>query len=334
MKELIRNTLIASFVLLSTSLFQSRASAETGDIISSFNVSAGWNVVGLTWVNGYLWAVDHGGYSPFSLRQLDIENGTIMRNITINSITDVMGAAWDGNYFWVVSHHTGLVSQIDIDGNIISSFQGPNLNTDEAGQEGLTWDGQYLWLADSDFDMIYQLTTDGTIVHSFPSPASEPQGLAWDGTYLWHFDNAVDQVYKLDPVDGTVLLSFPAPGNGEGDLAWHDGDLWLSRNSVSTIYQIEAGAQDADYDGVLDDDDLCPDTEFDFIVDSDGCSIDQLCSCEGPRETTNAWKNHGKFVSCTSKAAEDFVEQGLITEEEKDATVSEAAQLDCGKKNK
>ena len=44
------------------------------------------------------------------------------------------------------------------------------------------------------------------------------------------------------------------------------------------------------------------------------------------------WKNHGKFVSCTAKSAESFVEANLITEEEKDAIVSDAAQSDCGDK--
>jgi hypothetical protein len=33
-----------------------------------------------------------------------------------------------------------------------------------------------------------------------------------------------------------------------------------------------------------------------------------------------------------AKTSENFVEQGLITEAEKDLTVSEAAQSDCGDK--
>ena len=75
----------------------------------------------------------------------------------------------------------------------------------------------------------------------------------------------------------------------------------------------------------MDDDDLCPDTASGVVVDSDGCSIAQICS---PEDT---WKNHGSYVSCVAHMAESFVAQGLITEEEKDAIVSEAGQSEIGK---
>ena len=90
---------------------------------------------------------------------------------------------------------------------------------------------------------------------------------------------------------------------------------------------------DIDGDDVGNDSDVCQFTPFDEIVDpSTGCSIDQLCPCEGPRGTTTEWKNHGKYVSCIAKSSESFVELGLITEAEKDSIVSEAAQSDCGDK--
>jgi hypothetical protein len=63
-----------------------------------------------------------------------------------------------------------------------------------------------------------------------------------------------------------------------------------------------------------------------------GCSIAQLCPCEGPRGTTVPWKNHGQYVSCVAKSAEGSVVQGLITEAEKDAIVSAAAGSACGDK--
>jgi len=63
----------------------------------------------------------------------------------------------------------------------------------------------------------------------------------------------------------------------------------------------------------------------DEVVDSVGCSIEQLCPCEG------SWKNHGKYVSCVDHEAERFFESGLISEEDKDAIVSAAGQSQCGK---
>ena len=64
----------------------------------------------------------------------------------------------------------------------------------------------------------------------------------------------------------------------------------------------------------------------DSYFQAETLDIDQLYPCEGP------WKNHGQYVSAVSHAAEDFVTFGLITEAEKDAIVSEAAQSSCGKK--
>jgi hypothetical protein len=89
---------------------------------------------------------------------------------------------------------------------------------------------------------------------------------------------------------------------------------------------------DNDCDMVLNDDDLCPMTPEGEIVDPDGCSLDQLCPCDGPIDSIEAWKNHGKYVSCVSKQSEVFFEMSLISEFEQDAIVDEAAESECGNK--
>ncbi len=61
-------------------------------------------------------------------------------------------------------------------------------------------------------------------------------------------------------------------------------------------------------------------------------AINQLCPCEGPRDTAGNWKNHGGYVSCVAKSAESFLANGLITEAEKDEVCSEAGQSSCGGK--
>jgi hypothetical protein len=88
---------------------------------------------------------------------------------------------------------------------------------------------------------------------------------------------------------------------------------------------------DIDDDGVLNDFDECEDTPVDEIVNSYGCSIEQLIPCEGPIETTESWKNKGKYVSALAKTANSFVNQGLITEDEKVDLMEEMASSDCGK---
>jgi hypothetical protein len=84
---------------------------------------------------------------------------------------------------------------------------------------------------------------------------------------------------------------------------------------------------DIDGDEVINDLDECEFTPVDAIVDpSNGCSIDEICACD------NEWKNHGAYVKCVAQASEDFVVLGLITEDEKDDIVSDAAESECGKK--
>ncbi len=80
--------------------------------------------------------------------------------------------------------------------------------------------------------------------------------------------------------------------------------------------------------------DVCPGTPLGGVVaPSTGCSLAQLCPCAGPQGTSVAWRNHGQYVSCVAKSADSFVAQGLLTEAEKDALVSQAAQSVCGEKN-
>src|SRR5439155_10716781 len=69
-----------------------------------------------------------------------------------------------------------------------------------------------------------------------------------------------------------------------------------------------SGETDQDNDGVPDSQDQCPDTAPGSIVNSDGCSIDQLVPCDGP------WKNHGQFVSTMAHVTKEFEREGLITQ--------------------
>jgi hypothetical protein len=94
-----------------------------------------------------------------------------------------------------------------------------------------------------------------------------------------------------------------------------------------------SGETDSDGDGVADSLDECSDTPAGSVVDANGCSIDQLVPCAGPA-SGGTWKNHGEYVSTVAQVSEQFVEQGLISQAEQEAIVSEAAQSDCGSKTK
>ena len=90
-----------------------------------------------------------------------------------------------------------------------------------------------------------------------------------------------------------------------------------------------AGETDADGDGVADSLDQCPGTSAGAIVDANGCSIEQIAPCSGP-SSGGTWKNHGQYVSAVAKAVAAFVAQELITEEQAEEIVSQAAQSGCG----
>ena len=90
------------------------------------------------------------------------------------------------------------------------------------------------------------------------------------------------------------------------------------------------GETDADGDGVADSLDLCPGTPAGAIVDSHGCSIDQIAPCSGPA-SGGTWKNHGQYVSAVAQAAEAFLAQGLISADQADEVVVQAAQSECGR---
>jgi hypothetical protein len=90
-----------------------------------------------------------------------------------------------------------------------------------------------------------------------------------------------------------------------------------------------SGETDADADGVADSLDLCPDTAPGAIVDANGCSIDQIAPCSGPT-SGGTWKNHGEYVSTVAHTVEAFLEQGLITEDQAEEILAQAAQSNCG----
>jgi len=103
-------------------------------------------------------------------------------------------------------------------------------------------------------------------------------------------------------------------------------------NSGMAVYQnINLGAPDQDFDGVPDSVDQCSGTPPCTIVDASGCSLEQLVPCAGPA-SGGTWRNHGAYVSAVAHVANAFLAQGLISENEKDLLVAQAAQSNCGVK--
>jgi hypothetical protein len=88
---------------------------------------------------------------------------------------------------------------------------------------------------------------------------------------------------------------------------------------------------DADGDGVLDENDECPDTPANTIVDAHGCNIAQLVPCEGPK-SGGTWKNHGAYLRAVIRVVRDFYKAGLLTKRQRHGAVGDAAKSDCGQR--
>lgn len=105
---------------------------------------------------------------------------------------------------------------------------------------------------------------------------------------------------------------------------------------------VDVPPPDADGDGVLDTDDLCLDTNLESTVTvqgqdsgvdnflfATGCSISDLMT--KVIDDCSQSSNHGRFVSCTALGLNNLRSQGVITEEERGALQSVAAQSEVGK---
>jgi len=136
-------------------------------------------------------------------------------------------------------------------------------------------------------------------------------------------------------VNNQLVIDFtdpnPIPFGGIGLGAIWEVNAWFDNVSVTPEF---SPTEDSDGDGVLDDEDECPDSNLSATVVIDGCDSrmpntvfpsgctisDLIAACaEGA-------SNHGQFVSCVSALANDLKKPGTITGQPKGAIQSCAAQ--------
>ena len=146
-----------------------------------------------------------------------------------------------------------------------------------------------------------------------------------------------------------LLLSAPKPIVAPGSPFTPDLQSWIRNDNLAPDWlrigtDITAqgpfnvafslfGETDSDGDGVPDSLDRCPDTPPGAIVNAEGCSIDQLAPCAGPRPG-KTWKSHYQYVLAVATEVVEFWLDGLLTDDQANAIVDAAIKSDCGKKAK
>ncbi len=133
------------------------------------------------------------------------------------------------------------------------------------------------------------------------------------------------------------IFDLDAFGDEDGDnvLSADDNCPTLPNSQQADFDQDGAGDAcdfDADGDGVLDEVDACPFTSPSPYVDPEtGCSIAQLCPCEGPMGSGMPWGSRAEYLGCVRDWAGDFLLRGLITFAERQQIIRAAKNSNCGR---
>jgi hypothetical protein len=168
--------------------------------------------------------------------------------------------------------------------------------------------------ADYGAPTVYEFSPEGGLRREIPlpvlpfdiAPAQYRSELVSVGEYLVLLLEP-EYFFSSDPQESRMYL-----------IDLRNGQVWLTYRSVTP--------QDSDRDGVPDDRDQCPDTPAGAAVDAHGCSIAQLCPCDGP------WANHAEYVRCVVQHAWEFCGQGLITPDQRKEVEHDAVMSDCGRR--
>ena len=137
-----------------------------------------------------------------------------------------------------------------------------------------------------------------------------------------------------DESDNCPASFNPDQGNLDGDLEGDrcdsdkDGD-GLTNNADNCPRDVNATQEDTDGDAVGDACDLCSADAGGDVVNNRGCSIAQLCPCDGP-EADQAWRDHRDYFLCVKRKTRHFLRKDLVTREAGRATVVAARADTCG----
>lgn len=124
-----------------------------------------------------------------------------------------------------------------------------------------------------------------------------------------------------------VLLISASPAAGVQPDGDGDGVPDAQDNCPSTP---NPDQRDTDGDGLGDACDHCPGTAAGSLITRDGCSIDQLCPCDGP-VSGGAWDSQNAYLRCVSEATRTLRRHGQISRNDSLQILRRASRSGCGR---
>jgi hypothetical protein len=144
-----------------------------------------------------------------------------------------------------------------------------------------------------------------------------------------HAADGAITIILSSPRTGThtyVLVLSASPVNEQPTDTDSDG-VPDAQDNCPTI--ANSNQTDSDGDGVGDACDQCPDTTG-GLVTPQGCSIAQLCPCEGPA-SGQQWENQTAYLRCVARATRTFRRNGQMSRAESLRVLRRASRAGCGR---
>lgn len=116
-----------------------------GNMISNFTVS-GQILTGICWHNDQFYVIIYNEGGNEQVAEVNT-SGTILKTIPLTFNANRI--AYDGKYFWIGVTSDFPINKVDMNGNVIKSFNSVG------GLRGLSWGGGYLWYCEVNNDKVH-----------------------------------------------------------------------------------------------------------------------------------------------------------------------------------
>jgi hypothetical protein len=137
----------------------------------------------------------------------------------------------------------------------------------------------------------------------------------WDGSFGGTFR---DVAYAVAPtIDGGYIVA-----GGSESVNGHNSGPHFGSSEMWALRLNAENAVDCDNDGVPNAQDLCGETLFGALVNTNGCSVDQICPCEG-------WLEHADYFACVERVSAEFESAGAITSAQRAELLARAETANC-----